>query len=210
LIAYLRLLHDPADIVALARLVARPPLSVDLEEALRHARDGVMPEPPLNGLMRCKPTARWAEQMLELSALKATHGVDDLLFELLNRTRYLDLLLPLLQDDMEAGRVMASVSRFADFVSEYCERRRDHSLSFFVEHLDLVLRSGLDEDVADVEGAEDAVQLMTIHQAKGLQFDLVFVPALVDGRLPQSRRRAELPAAAGLDPPAQPLAPGVR
>ena len=210
LIAYLRLLHDPADLLALARLVARPPLSVDLAAALRHARDGEIPQPPLKGLTQWQPTARWAELVLELAALRATHGVDELLFELLNRTRYLDLILPLMPDDLEARRVMANVSRFADFVSEYCERRKDHSLSLFVEHLDLVLRSGLDEDVADVEGAEDAVQLMTIHQAKGLQFDLVFVPALVDGRLPQPRRRDELTAIASLELPAHLLEPAVR
>ncbi|HKF18163.1 MAG TPA: ATP-dependent DNA helicase [Candidatus Dormibacteraeota bacterium] len=210
LIAYLRLLHDPADLLALARLVARPPMSVDLEEALRHAREGDVAQPPLNGLKRWQPTARWAEQVLELSAMKATHGVDELLFELLSRTRYLDLVLPLMQDDLEARRVMANVSRFADFVSEYCERRRDHSLGLFVEHIDLVLRSGLDEDVADVDGTQDAVQLMTIHQAKGLQFDLVFVPALVDGRLPQSRRRDELTAIASLEMPAHLLEPAVR
>ncbi|HKA50250.1 MAG TPA: ATP-dependent DNA helicase [Candidatus Dormibacteraeota bacterium] len=210
LIAYLRLLHDPTDLLALARLVARPPLSVDLAAALRQARDLELPQPPLRALTRWKPTARWAELVLELAALKATHGVDELLFELLNRTRYLDTLLPLIGDDLEARRVTANVSRFADYVSEYCERRKDHSLSLFVEHLDLVLRSGLDEDVADVEDAEDAVQLMTIHQAKGLQFDVVFVPALVEGRLPQPRRRDELTAIASLELPAHLLEPAVR
>jgi len=210
LIAYLRLLHDPTDLLALARLVARPPLSLALDAALRHARDPEVPQPPLHALTRWKRTARWAELMLELAALKATLGVDELLFELLNRTRYLDALLPLLGDDLEARRVVANVSRFADHVSEYCERRRDHSLSLFVEHLDLVLRSGIDEDVADVEDAEDAVQLMTIHQAKGLQFDVVFVPALVEGRLPQPRRRNELTAIASLELPAHLLEPAVR
>src|SRR5262249_11327732 len=210
LIAYLRLLHDPTDLLALARLVARPPLSVDLAAALWQARDLELPQPSLHALTRWKPTARWAELVLELAALKATHGVDELLFELLNRTRYLDTLLPLIGDDLEARRVTANVSRFADYVSEYCEPRKDQSLSLFVEHLALVLRSGLEEDVADVEDAEDAVQLMTIHQAKGLQFDVVFVPALVEGRLPQPRRRDELTAIASLELPAHLLEPAVR
>src|SRR5215467_486581 len=111
---------------------------------------------------------------------------------------------------MEGRRVAANVSRFADLVSEYCERRRDHSLSLFVEHLDLVLRSGLDEDVAEIEDVEDAVQLMTIHQAKGLEFDLVFVPALVEGRLPQPRRRDGVSAVGGLELPPALLDPRVR
>src|SRR5207248_1579136 len=59
-------------------------------------------------------------------------------------------------------------------------------------------------------GMEDAVQLMTIHQAKGLEFDLVFVPALVEGRLPQPRRRDGLGPLAALELPAHLLEPAVR
>lgn len=210
LMAYLRLLHDPADLLALARLLARAPLSLDLETALGRLRDEEMPEAPLRALARWPPTAAWAELMLELGALKATHGVNELLFELLNRSAYLDAALVGAGDEAEARLITANVSRFAELVSEYCERRRDHSLSLFVEHLELVLRSGLDEDEADVEGTEDAVQLMTIHQAKGLEFELVFVPALVEGRLPQPRRRDGLSAIASLELPSHLLEPAIR
>jgi DNA helicase II / ATP-dependent DNA helicase PcrA len=208
MVAYLRLLHDPSDLLALARLLGRPPLGLDLAEALARIRGA--DAAPLRALADWAPTSAWAELVLELSALKATLGVDELLFELLNRTRYLDVLLPRLPDGLEGRRVTANVSRFAELVSEYCERRRDHSLSLFVEHLDLVLRSGLDEDVAEVDDIEDAVQLMTIHQAKGLEFDLVYVPALVEGRLPQPRRRDGVSAVGGLELPPALLDPGVR
>jgi DNA helicase II / ATP-dependent DNA helicase PcrA len=210
LVAYLRLLHDPSDLLALARLLTRPPLGLDLADALARIRADDGGQAPLRVLREWAPAGEWAAVLTELAAMKATLGVDELLFELLNRTRYLDVLLPRLPDGMEGRRVAANVSRFAELVSEYCERRRDHSLSLFVEHLDLVLRSGLDEDVAEVEDVEDAVQLMTIHQAKGLEFDLVFVPALVEGRLPQPRRRDGVSAVGGLELPAALLDPGVR
>jgi DNA helicase II / ATP-dependent DNA helicase PcrA len=210
LVAYLRLLHDQSDLLALARLLARPPLSLDLAEALERIRADDGGQAPLRALRDWPPTADWAALLTELAALRATLGVDELLFELLNRTRYLDVLLPRLSDGMEGRRVAANLGRFAELVSEYCERRRDHSLSLFVEHLDLVLRSGLDEDVAEIEDVEDAVQLMTIHQAKGLEFDLVFVPALVEGRLPQPRRRDGVSAVGGLELPPALLDPGVR
>src|SRR4029077_15287715 len=49
----------------------------------------------------------------------------------------------------------------------------------------------------EVEWIGSAIQVMTIHQAKGLEFEAVFVPGLVEGRLPQSGRspRFELPPA---------------
>ena len=211
-VAYLRLLHDPTDLLALARLLVRPPLGLDLEVALERLREeGADGEAPLRVLERWEPTAAWAATVVGLVAMKRTLGVDELLFELLHRTRYLEHVVPAReQEGAEGRRVSANVSRFADLVSEYCERRRDHSLSLFVEYVDLVLRSGLDEDVAEVEGMEDAVQLMTIHQAKGLEFELVFVPALVEGRLPQPRRRDGLAAAASLELPAHLLEPAVR
>jgi DNA helicase-2/ATP-dependent DNA helicase PcrA len=64
-----------------------------------------------------------------------------------------------------------------------------------MRYLDLVLLSGEDDESAEPE-AGDAVRVMTIHQSKGLEFDTVFVPSLVEGRLPQSGRspRFELPA----------------
>jgi DNA helicase-2/ATP-dependent DNA helicase PcrA len=89
------------------------------------------------------------------------------------------------------------VSRFAEIIAEFCETSDDRSLEAFMHHLDLVLLSGEDEEPAPVETAADSIQVMTIHQAKGLEFDTVFVPGLVEGRLPQSGRspRFELPPA---------------
>src|SRR5476649_2899149 len=59
-----------------------------------------------------------------------------------------------------------------------------------------VLPGQEDEEPAPVETADEAIHVMTIHQAKGLEFEAVFVPGLVEGRLPQSGRspRFELPA----------------
>jgi ATP-dependent DNA helicase UvrD/PcrA len=91
------------------------------------------------------------------------------------------------------------VTRLCSAVAEFCERARDQSLRALMHRLDLVLLSGYDEEVPVPEGAvaADAVQVMTIHQAKGLEFDTVFLPAMVEGRLPQPHRGEglELPPA---------------
>ena len=212
LVAYLRLLNDQTDLLALARLLSRPPLSLDLEGTLGWLRDGggELPDAPLRALARNPALRSWVELMVEVSALRTTLGVDDLLFELLNRTGFVDAALRWAADEVESRRIAANVSRFVELVAEYCDRRRDHSLSLFVDYLDQVMRSGLDEDEGTLEGTDDAVQLMTIHQAKGLEFDLVFVPALVEGRLPQPRRRDGLSAIASLELPSHLLEPAVR
>jgi DNA helicase-2/ATP-dependent DNA helicase PcrA len=151
LIAMLRVVRDPDDVVALARPVAA---------AMQ----------PL--LQQFAPLARRLD-------------VRDLFFDLMEQSRY---------------PANANVSRFAENIAEFCEASPDHSLDAYMSHLELVLLSG--EDVGGAAGAGHAavevggpMPVMTIHQSKGLEFDAVFVPSLVEGRLPQSSRspRFELP-----------------
>jgi DNA helicase-2/ATP-dependent DNA helicase PcrA len=128
------------------------------------------------------------EQVDGLRLLANTADVRDLFFELMNWTRYLD---------GATQQVSANISRFAEMIAEFCDTRPGHSLGAFMDHLELVLLSGEDESRAEVEVPGEAIAVMTIHQAKGLEFEAVFVPSLVEGRLPQSGRpqRFELPAA---------------
>jgi DNA helicase-2/ATP-dependent DNA helicase PcrA len=166
LIAMLRVLRDPGDRIAMARITARP------------AASGLAPlvEP--------------------LAAASTQVDVRDLFFDLMETTRFLDVLASGLEAS-EAARATANGSRFGELIAEFCETSPDHSLEAFMQHLDLVLLSGEDEEPAEVDVAQDAVIVMTIHQSKGLEFEAVFVPSLVEGRLPQSGRspRFELPPA---------------
>ncbi|TMB77971.1 MAG: ATP-dependent helicase [Chloroflexi bacterium] len=164
LIAMLRVVRDPCDLIALSRVTARP------------------------------ATAALPSVVERFTAAAGQLDVRDLFFELMEQTRYLEVLRTDLEAS-EAARATANVSRFAETIAEFCEGSADRSLAAFMGHLDLVLLSGEDEEPAPVE-AGDAIQVMTIHQSKGLEFDAVFVPSLVEGRLPQSGRspRFELPA----------------
>jgi DNA helicase-2/ATP-dependent DNA helicase PcrA len=192
-IALLRILRDPSDVIALARAMTRPPANLDPEAALAVLRDRG-DEAPLNALLRWPPGSSLAAVLDALVVEARRLDVRDLFFELMERTSYLDSLRAGL-DAGEAGRAMANVSRFAEMIAEFCETSNDRSLEAYMQHLDLVLLSGEDEEPAPVEAAVDAIQVMTIHQAKGLEFDAVFVPGLVEGRVPQSGRspRFELP-----------------
>ncbi|HVH62209.1 MAG TPA: ATP-dependent DNA helicase [Candidatus Dormibacteraeota bacterium] len=151
-IAMLRVLRDPTDVIALAR-----------------------------------PAAGSRETLLNrLSILASQVDVRDLVFTLMEDSSYLT-------GNPDAA---PNVSRLAELVADFCEGSPDHSLDAYMRHLELVLLSGEDDEPASID-LPDAVQIMTIHQAKGLEFDAVFVPSLVEGRVPQSARspRFELPPA---------------
>jgi DNA helicase II / ATP-dependent DNA helicase PcrA len=194
-IALLRVLRDPTDVVALARALTRPPSGLDPTAALTKLRDR-NGAPPLHTLERWAPSAAFAALVGTLSKQAAILDVRDLFFELMEKSRYLEVLSAGLETS-EAARATANVSRFAEVIAEFCETATDRSLETYMRHLELVLLSGEDEEPATVEGLVEAIQVMTIHQAKGLEFEAVFVPGLVEGRLPQSGRspRFELPPA---------------
>ncbi|HET7225776.1 MAG TPA: ATP-dependent DNA helicase [Candidatus Eisenbacteria bacterium] len=63
----------------------------------------------------------------------------------------------------------------------------------FIGHLDLLIEAGDDPAAAEVEIEEDAVQLLTAHNAKGLEFPVVFLVQVVEQRFPQSYRGDQLP-----------------
>ncbi|HEY0831565.1 MAG TPA: ATP-dependent DNA helicase [Candidatus Dormibacteraeota bacterium] len=192
-IAMLRVLREPTDLVAIARVITRPPLSLDPLSGLARLRDRGE-QSPLGVLNSWAPASRFAHLLEDLASEATKLDVRDLFFELMNRSRYLEVIGETLEKG-EAERVTANVSRFAEMIAEFSEDVTDRSLSAYLDHLDLVLLSGEDEEPAPVETADDAIHVMTIHQAKGLEFEVVFVPGLVEGRLPQSGRspRFELP-----------------
>ena len=147
----------------------------DVIAMLRVLRD------PDDAVALARPAAAALQPLLtELAPAARRLDVRDLFFDLMEKSRY---------------PANANVSRFADNLGEFCEVSPDHSLDAFMRRLDLVLLSGEDEEIRTEDDA-DAIQVMTIHQAKGLEFEAVFVPSLVEGRLPQSGRspRFELPA----------------
>jgi DNA helicase II / ATP-dependent DNA helicase PcrA len=194
-IAYLRLLADPTDELAISRLGARPGAGLDPLQVLgrlRQARaEGVA---PLAGLEGWPQAREWVGKLRRLYALSNRLGIDELFFELMASTGYLEVAT--FESDAEQRQVAANIAKFAELIDAFRDRSRDQSLGAFMAYLELVLLSEAEEEVAQVEEVEAAVQVMTIHQAKGLEFEAVFVPALVEGRLPQPHRpdRFRIPA----------------
>jgi DNA helicase-2/ATP-dependent DNA helicase PcrA len=63
----------------------------------------------------------------------------------------------------------------------------------FTRHLDLLIDMGDDPAAAEIETDDDAVQLLTAHNAKGLEFPVVYLAQLVEGRFPQYGRGEPMP-----------------
>lgn len=77
------------------------------------------------------------------------------------------------------GRARANTAKFLSLVREIC-RRRPRPLRELVDHLEIHRRMEREPE-APPDDASDVVRLMTVHQAKGLEFPIVFVAAMHKG-----------------------------
>ncbi|HET9847194.1 MAG TPA: UvrD-helicase domain-containing protein [Candidatus Dormibacteraeota bacterium] len=188
-LAYLRAIESPDDVVCLMRLLSLPRYAVDTVRAARWSRqardDGrrvfdILEEADDDGAQRLTADLRrFAGQALRL-------GVDDLFYAVMEHTRYLDL--ERFSGTIERLQVSANVQKLAELIGSYCDEHPDQHLSAYLRHLDATEAAQADEEIAPLDETVNAVHLMTVHQAKGLEFGLVIIPHLVEGRFPASRR----------------------
>jgi DNA helicase-2/ATP-dependent DNA helicase PcrA len=76
---------------------------------------------------------------------------------------------------------------FSRLIAAFDEHAGTRTLYPFQDYLKLMRQGGVNPAIVE---PEDAVRVMTIHQAKGLEFPVVVVGSAMNGRLPSTRRRA--------------------
>jgi DNA helicase-2/ATP-dependent DNA helicase PcrA len=119
----------------------------------------------------------------ELNPLTFREGPHTILERYLERTgQVLDLIAA---DTLEAKRTVTNIASFLRFATDWQAANPSGTLAGFVAYLDAYQAAG-GELPTSVELSEDVdgVRLMTLYQAKGLEFPIVFVPNLLDGEWP--------------------------
>ncbi len=109
------------------------------------------------------------------------------------------------ENDKKTIDIMDSVLKATDYLSFYDEKDeedlerlenikelRSVALSFpdlgmFLENVSLVEQEYMPDHIKDSDGKKDAVNLMTLHAAKGLEFQVVFMVGMEEGLFPHSR-----------------------
>ncbi len=101
-------------------------------------------------------------------------------------------ILHRLEREGAEGRIR-NIARFFEIVRDFEYLTDDPSAAAFVRQLDLLLETGDDPAVAEPEPDQDAVNVLTVHKAKGLEFPVVFLVGLVEQRFPTRERSEPLP-----------------
>ncbi len=197
IIAYLRLIQNPHDSVSLARIINVPQrgigqqtqaklsgwakaLGISQYQALRlvaQEEKGDLPsQSPFNSHIGRILTA-FSNLMEEYIVLSRELKLVDLFDLVVERSGYKNYIL----NETDGAERWENILELRAVAQDYADLKPEESLAAFLEAVTLVSDvDGLDESVP-------AVTLITLHQAKGLEFPVVFIVGMEDGLLPHFR-----------------------
>jgi len=194
-VAYLRLTVNPSDDAALERIINVPARgissrSVDAIRAVAHSRSTSM----LNVIFQVDDEEIGLFEQLNPRAVKSVRAFADLMERLIEQSiilsavELIDLTLErsgykrLVQEDKERGEERwDNILELRGSASNFEGPEPRERLIEFLENVALV------SDIDSLEEGEDAITLITLHQAKGLEYDAVFMIGMEEGLLPHSR-----------------------
>ncbi len=192
MVAYMRLVQNPADDLSLERIINEPKRGVGQKtlEKLR-AFAGVRGESLLQ-LLRDEEitgglTGKTGDALQEMAGIinklfeeQENLKISDIYDALLVKTGYLKALEG--QNTVEAESRIENLLEFKSVIYDYEKEKSDAgetgSLREFMESIALMA------EVDNLNSEENAVVLMTLHSAKGLEFPVVFIAGMEDGLFP--------------------------
>jgi DNA helicase-2/ATP-dependent DNA helicase PcrA len=189
-IAYLQAIDNPYDAVSLVRVANRPRRGIgdaslarlqtwadaqgrSLWEALEFAEEAGVGAAPL----RAVQGFRTLMQSLQSGALELP--VPDLVERVLERSGYVEALEA--ERTIEAQGRIENLQELVGVAREYQETAEEPSLSQFLQEISLYS----DQDA--IRGEQSLVTLMTLHNAKGLEFRAVYLLGMEEGIFPHAR-----------------------
>ena len=190
LIAYMRCLVNPDDDVSTRRIINEPKRSIGESTVERLANYAQANEMSLlsaaldyenAGLTARARTsvAMFAELMIDLTEVLYSGTPSEFLQAVLDRTGYLKQFTEVKNEENEAR--LENISELQGAVTEYEQQNPQGGVTDFLENVALVT------DLDNMNETGGAITLMTLHSAKGLEFDCVFLAGMEETIFPISR-----------------------
>jgi len=206
-LAYLRVLANPDDSVSLNRIINVPARKIgattiqtlqawarahkmSVRAALKHIADGHGADLSDLGAQALRALEGFAAILADLDSTIAESNVYDVLPYLLQRSGYEAFV----RDDTEEGEERwQNIQELRTVALDYAVLPPEEGLASFLENVALV------SDVDKIDDDSEAVTLITLHAAKGLEFPVVFITGMEEGVFPHSRALQDTADPAGLE-----------
>ena len=194
MLAYLCVINNRADELRLQRIINNPPRGIGgktLEMAQRQAAAAGVPlytvvSDPYSYPSLEKSAAKlmaFTVVIEECAELLTTLSLPDFYEEVMLRTGYLNMLEE--KDDIEARTRAENIRELKSSILAYMENTDTPTLAGFLEEIALYT------DIEQYDPDADAVVMMTMHAAKGLEFPNVFLTGFEEGLFPSNRCLSE-------------------
>ena len=192
IIAYLRVIHNPCDGVSLARIINVPGRGIGqrtLADLTSWANGRALPyyvalkliaggeETTPFGARSLQALTGFVNMLDELITKSQEFNLVELFDQVLEKTGYKKYTL----ESPDGEDRWDNILELRSVAAEYSDLEPEDGLAFFLEQVALV------SDVDDLDEKVDAVTLITLHQAKGLEFPVVFIVGVEEGVLPHMR-----------------------
>jgi DNA helicase-2/ATP-dependent DNA helicase PcrA len=193
IIAYLRYIQNPNDSVSLQRIINVPgrgigqrtlselstwakSLGVSESETLQMLAEGKLEKPPFNSRITQSLIA-FVSMMTEFRTKSRKINLVELFDQVTEQSGYQKYL----SEDKDGEERWENILELRTVAQTYRDLPPPDGLAAFLEGVTLVA------DVDSLDGSVDAVTLITLHQAKGLEFPVVFIVGMEEGVLPHIR-----------------------
>ena len=195
-IAYLRVLQNTADIVSLRRIINVPARGIGdttvekLEKSASGAGSSLYHAALNPDGADISPSARrkLGEFTTVIERLRSDLGkasVTDLVRRVIHETGYGAALEH--EKTVEARIRLENLNELMTATEDFQEQNREASLAAFLDQVALITDAEEQTARKDRRGSDDSVTLMTLHNAKGLEFSVVFMAGMEEGLFPHSR-----------------------
>ncbi len=182
LIAYLKFINNTDDEVSLRRIINVPKRGIGEAAVNKIEATSLVENKPMFECLESKKEMEFKNVIINAREFIETHTITELVDFLLDssgiRTMYEN------EKSLEADIRLDNLMEFKSLTKQYEDRTGNSNLNDFLGEISLM--SSQDESQVD-----DAVTLMTLHSAKGLEFDVVFLVGMEEGLFPHTNSMME-------------------